>query len=114
MTASNQVTILATKEEHIKGTWQTLQLVKVVGRGPVEDVKLCGSEGAKQFGRTKFVRNYNSDVDHKMRSIKEIEAHARKLFGCWKYSIWWASCQEFSTAILYFANYNEGSMATII
>ena len=114
MTASNQITILATKEEHIKGTWQTLQLVKVVGRGPVEDVKLCGSEGAKQFGRTKFVRNYNSDVGHKTRSIKEIEAHAREIFGRWKYGIWTASCQEFATEILYFANYNEGSMSTII
>ncbi len=114
MTASNQVTILATKEENIKGAWQTLQLVKVVGRGKVEHVKLCGSEGAKQFGRTTFVRNSNSAVDHKMRSIQEIEAHAREIFECLEYDIWWASCQEFSTAILYFANYNEGSMSTIM
>ena len=80
MTASDQVTILATRREHIKGNWQTLQLVKVVGRGPVEDVKLCGSVGAKQFGRTKFVRNRNSDVGGRMRSILEIEAHARQIF----------------------------------
>ena len=113
MTESDQVTILATKKERIKGNWQTLQLVKVVGRGPVEAVKLYGSKGAEQFGRTKFVRNSNSAVGGKMRSINEIEAKARQIFGCFRYNIWTQSCQEFSIAILSYANYGEGDMATI-
>ena len=78
MTESDEVTLLATNDQQKKGYGPMgLQLVKIVGRGKAKNVRLCGSTGAKQLGKTKFQRLGNSDVDGKMRSIKEIEEHAR-------------------------------------
>jgi hypothetical protein len=115
------VTILSEKQQTVAfnpqggaaGTVVTLQLVKVVGRGKVQKVRLYGDSGAQNLGHTSWVR-YNNDPDTagKMRSIKEIDKHAKAVFSEWRYNILTESCQEFATSILRFANYTEGGLAT--
>lgn len=89
MKASKAVTIMGEKEQEVKKNPQgkktnktVLQLVKVVGKGKVENVRLYGSTGEKYLGHTCWVR-YNNDpkTKDKMKSIEEIDEYAIELFS---------------------------------
>ncbi len=123
MQNSPGVTILSEKTQKValnpqggaSGGTVVLQLVKVVGTGSVQDIRLCGATGAKNLGHTWWVR-YDNDPETagKMRSIGEVEKHAKAVFAKWQYNILTESCQEFATAIVRFANYGEGGWATVL
>jgi hypothetical protein len=83
-----EVTILSAKQQRVAFNPQggasgtvVLQLVKVVGRGKVQNVRLYGDSGAQNLGHTSWVR-YNNDpgTAGQMRSIEEIDKHAKALF----------------------------------
>ena len=89
--------------------------MKVVGKGRVEDVKLYGSSGGRNLGSTKFVRTTNDpQFGDRMRSIESVEKYAKEAFQKLNYNIWTESCQEFAKEILCYANYGQGSLATVM